>query len=74
MTHVAIQATFPHTCAHPRRLCRICRWVEDRETGVTLITNLPVPLLRGKHYRTTAEPTPTPAPWTRFDGPRNGEH
>lgn len=29
MTHQEIQREFPHDCAWPRHLCRICRWVLD---------------------------------------------
>lgn len=37
MTYAAIQAVFPHYCAHPLRLCRICRWVLDHRGAA--ITN-----------------------------------
>lgn len=44
MTYREIQLAFPHSCAHPGRLCRVCWWVRDhwfrhRYEGVLPITN-----------------------------------
>lgn len=60
MTYTEIHAAFPHACAHPLRLCRICRWVLDHR-GVEITNDIaPVAQTRapttvsGRHVGTPA--------------------